>query len=179
MYEVELKAWVSDVEPVRRTLERSCTFQRRFDKRDRYFTAPEGAPPQQFRLRRDGEHLVCTYKQKAVTEGVETNLEREFEVSDEEAFVGLVERIGCTALVNKHKQGSLYRYHGLNVELSYVEGLGTFLEIEKLVADDDAERARADREVREALSRLGGEALHIEARPYTQLLLDTGHGAGE
>jgi adenylate cyclase class 2 len=179
MYEVELKAWIDDPDAVQARLEKLCSFTRAYDKRDRYFAAPQatadpGWLPQQFRLRRDDETLVCTYKQKRIEDGVEVNLEREFEVSDEEAFVGLIRRLGCTPLVDKHKQGRQYAYRGLTVELSRVDNLGTFLEIEKLVADDasDADREAAGAEVREALVALGVDPSRIEARPYTRMLLD-------
>jgi adenylate cyclase class 2 len=179
MYEVELKAWVDDTTSVERTLEKACVFRRTFDKRDRYFAAPSCAAaeewvPKQFRLRQEAGTLVCTYKQKRMEAGVEVNLEREFDVSDEDAFVGLVERIGCTPLVDKHKHGSLWEYHGLNVELSEVDRLGTFLEIERLV-DDDADEAaqrRAQQQVRTALVELGGDPNRIEERPYTRMLLE-------
>lgn len=179
MYEVELKAWVDNAAALQTRLEALCTYRREYDKRDRYFTAPEcsadpGWVPHRFRLRRDGDELVCTYKQKDIEQSVEVNLEREFEVSDEDAFLGLVQRLGCTPLVDKHKQGRQYDYKGLTVELSFVHGLGTFLEIERLLRDDssEAERAAAGREVRAALETFGVEAERIEERPYTQMLLD-------
>jgi predicted adenylyl cyclase CyaB len=160
MYEVELKAWVDDATELQRRLDATCT-------------DPEWRP-QRFRLRRDGEELVCTYKQKAVDQLVEMNLEREFEVSDEDAFLGLVRRLGCTPIVDKHKQGRQYDYNGLTVELSLVHGLGTFLEIERLLGDDstEADRAAAGEEVRAALETFGVSAERIEERPYTQMLLD-------
>jgi adenylate cyclase class 2 len=179
MYEVELKAWIDEPEVMRARLDELCSFRREYDKRDRYFAAPRCAAdpgwlPQQFRLRRDDERLVCTFKQKGVEEGVEVNLEREFDVSDEESFVGLIRRLGCTPLVDKHKQGRQYEYRGLTVELSWVHSLGTFLEIEKLVPDDagDAERDAAGAEVRDALASLGVDPDRIEERPYTRMLLD-------
>lgn len=179
MYEVELKAWVDDSERVRARLQGHCSFRREYEKRDRYFKAPAAAAdpawvPRQFRLRRDADSLVCTYKEKTVADGVEVNLEREFDVSDEEAFVGLIERLGCTPLVDKHKRGRQYEYHGLTVELSEVAGLGTFLEIERLVPDDADEAARdaAAAEVRAALESFGVSAGAIEERPYTRMLLD-------
>lgn len=179
MYEVELKARVDDATELQTRLEALCSYRREFDKRDRYFTAPEctadpGWVPHRFRLRRDGEALVCTYKQKTLEQSVEVNMEREFEVSDEDAFVGLVSRLGCTPLVDKHKEGRQYDYNGLTVELSLVHGLGTFLEIERLLGDDasDAERAAAGEEVRAALETLGVGTDRIEERPYTQMLLD-------
>ena len=179
MYEIELKAWVDDSAELQTRLDATCTYRRDFDKRDRYFTAPEcaadpGWTPHHFRLRRDGDELVCTYKHKAVEQSVEINLEREFEVSDEDAFLDLVRRLGCTPLVDKHKKGRQYDYNGLTVELSVVHGLGTFLEIERLLGDDssEAERAAAGEEVRAALEAFGVEAERIEERPYTQMLLD-------
>ncbi|MFP4374090.1 MAG: class IV adenylate cyclase [Spirochaetaceae bacterium] len=181
MYEVELKAWVDEAREVQMRLDAMCAYRREFDKRDRYFTAPECAAdpdwtPSRFRLRRDGDALVCTYKHRSLEQAVEVNLEREFEVSDEDAFLGLVRHLGCTPLVDKHKQGRQYEYRGLTVELSVVHGLGTFLEIERLLADDatEEERAAAREEVRAALATLGLGTERIEERSYTQMLL---HGS--
>jgi adenylate cyclase, class 2 len=179
--EVEMKAWIDDPEALRRHLQNSCREIRSFYKADTYFVAPvrpagsPGLPPQEFRIRNDDGKLICTFKEKEIVDGMETNREVEFTVSDEAAFSELAERIGCRVFVRKEKRGTQYSCGGLSVELSEVAGLGTFLEVEKVVEDDDSEAiARAQSGIRAFFTDLGITREKIEPRPYNDILLERG-----
>jgi predicted adenylyl cyclase CyaB len=186
--EVEMKAWVTDRETVRARLEQECSFEREFLKEDVYYLIPGGEAarsddtPQhdrlRFRVRRDGEHAVCTYKDKSFRSGGEVNEEREFEVSDQAVFEQFLLRIGCEEYVRKTKRGVVYQCSEVHAELSHVSGLGDFLEVEQIVEPRSDEHegdardrvAHAEASVRALMERLGVASGAIEPRPYTQLL---------
>lgn len=183
--EVEMKAWIDDPEALRRHLREGCREIRSFYKSDTYFVAPvppagsPGLPPQEFRIRTDDGKLICTFKEKEIVDGMETNREVEFAVSDGEAFSELAERVGCRVFVRKQKRGTLFFCDGLSVELSEVAGLGTFLEVEKVVEDDDpAAIARAQSGVRTFFADLGIAPDKIEPRPYNDILIEKGATRG-
>lgn len=171
--EIELKAWVDNTAEVTAALDALCRFRRRFHKEDRYYAAPAGSGrDQQFRLRSDGDTAYCTFKEKRIRGGVEISEEREFSVGDIAAFEELLRRIGCRRYLTKSKQGAQYDYDGLTVELAEIAGLGSFIEIEYVSAEQDAESAdRAEERIRGLVERLGIPSSRIEERPYSKLLL--------
>ena len=174
-YEIEIKAWLDDPDSVRRDLAAQSIGSRDYVKEDLYFRAPTG---QEFRLRREEAGAVCTFKEKTIRAGVEVSREVEFSVSDPEAFEELVGRSGATVFARKKKTGSVFEWAQARVEVSHVHRLGDFVEIEKILEEDNAERhAEAEQEVRRILDRLGVAETAIEPRPYTALLADLERGA--
>ncbi|MFW5743550.1 MAG: CYTH domain-containing protein [Spirochaetota bacterium] len=186
-YEIEMKAWVLDWEALEATLRDRCTFERLFRKEDRYFATPDGeglvrvridaAPGSAGRALGGGScGAYVTSKEKHVHEGMERNLEREFGVDDAEAFIDLVTSFGCRETFAKTKAGLRFTRDGLTVELARVQGLGDFLEVECVVADDNAAEGDAARHreaaarIRAFFSELGVPDERIEPRPYMQLL---------
>jgi|WetSurMetagenome_2_1015567.scaffolds.fasta_scaffold473872_1 predicted adenylyl cyclase CyaB len=181
MIEVELKARVRDRRAVEAAVGGFASLVGETDKRDSYWKAPSagaGAAKRDFRLRREGGTSVVTFKQKRVEEGIEVNVEREFVVSDPEAFAALAERIGCLQWYEKRKRGLKYEAASgsaadgkATIEIVEVEGLGGFIEIEVLLArEDPAAVARARGELRSLLARAGCSEADIEPRYYSELL---------
>ncbi len=88
-------------------------------------------------------------------------------------------RVGGRVYIRKEKRGTQYSCDGLSVELSEVAGLGTFLEVEKVVEDDDPEAiARAQSGIRAFFADLGITREKIEPRPYNDILLERGVSSG-
>jgi adenylate cyclase class 2 len=119
----------------------------------------------------------------------EVNDEREFEVSDGAAFEELLELLGLEKQIYKHKQGFVWRYRGITVELCEVSGsvytepgpaesgepgyrnLGWFLELEILAKEDSPETVAAAREqLLSLLEQVGIGKESIESRYYSELL---------
>ena len=175
MLEIELKARLSDPEGTERRVAAFANFVREFEKVDQYWHGPDWRfcrGTKGFRLRADGGRDVVTYKARRNEGGIEMNRETEFLVSNREAFIGLVERIGCEPFYRKRKIGRAYDYRGCTIELTEVEGLGSFIEIERLLdGDDPAAIALAQGELREALALAGVPERDIEGRSYSELLL--------
>jgi len=180
-YEIEVKAWIDDPAALKQQLADLSTEVKDYTKQDVYFRAPVPATtsgrsathPQEFRLRRQGGRTICTFKEKTIHERVEVSREVEFTVSDADAFEELVLRSGATVFARKKKTGSVYALPEANVEVSHVDGLGDFVEIEKIVeSSEEAEHRRAQETVRRILSSLGVDEARIETRAYTTLLAD-------
>jgi adenylate cyclase class 2 len=181
MMEIELKARVRDKAAVEQRVESFARFLRNFDKSDEYWHGPDwrfSRGTKGFRLRKDGEKALVTFKQKRNDGGIEINKETEFEVSDSAGFEALVQRIGCEPFYNKRKTGKAYDYDGCTVELVRVEGLGDFIEIERLLEKDEpAEIALAQGSIRAILSMSGVPEGEIEGRSYSELILASRAGS--
>jgi predicted adenylyl cyclase CyaB len=142
---------------------------------------------------KEPEHLVLvTYKVKEIRSCIEINDEKEFAVtapSDTDAarkaslnaFEGLLHRLGLKAGVSKKKQGTAWKYgdgnsHGcgsapISVELSRVDRLGVFVELEILTGSDDSETVNTARARLMALLKLIGIGDDkIETRYYNDML---------
>ena len=168
--EVEIKARIDDPEKIVRTLSERGVFQRRYEKEDRYFGAPGSTA--QFRLRRDGGRLICTFKEKKVDDRFEVNRECEFGVSDETAFERFAAHLGYECVTEKRKVGRSWLVGAVRCELSEVSALGFFLELEIVLPEDsdEEERDRAKEQLFAMLSELGVDESNVEARPYTRMI---------
>lgn len=181
--EIELKAWADDPAAVRARLSEAGDFLGSYEKDDEYWkdaavpggrelgsgvrirrlSAPGGAGP--------ASRAVATFKRKEVRDGIEVNDEREFEVSDAEAFAELLSRLGLSPWIRKRKVGAAWNLDGITAELSELAGLGTFVELEILSDTDESETvARARERLLRALAALGVPEDRIEGRYYTEML---------
>jgi adenylate cyclase, class 2 len=170
--EIELKVRVTDPEGLARQLDTIGSFQRRYRKEDRYFGHAADPVHTLFRLRRDDRRWICTLKKKQIIDRTEHNEETEFEVSDGDAFRRFAEALGLEVVVEKKKTGKLWIVDGINAELSTVNDIGDFLELEFMLPDDSS--VEAVRNARESLfhllQRLGISRSALESRSYTQII---------
>ncbi|RKX75991.1 MAG: class IV adenylate cyclase [Spirochaetes bacterium] len=170
--EVELKAWVKDRSSLEKKLKERFDFKKTYIKKDIYYSTPHSGLKERFRLRQEeeGEALV-TIKKKKIVKKTEQNIEIEFRVSDPQAFEQFVLDIGCRKVIKKVKRGDLYTAGEINIELTMVEDLGEFIEIEKIVESEDSnllEQARE--EINYILHSLGVSPDQIEERYYVDML---------
>ena len=175
MIEVELKAHIEDVAAVEQRVASFSKLLRRVDKHDSYWHASgweanRGA--RGFRLRSEGTAYVVTFKTKRIENDMEVNREREFEISDPDAFREFVLRVGCEPYYTKRKTGIAYEYNGMTLEILKVERLGNFLEIERLMDTDEPNAVAATRkELLSALALAGVPESAIERRTYSEMIL--------
>ncbi len=184
MIEVELKAHVEDMEAVEKQVAGFAEYVCDFDKADAYWHGPEwreARGSKGFRVRTEAGKSVVTFKTKKCKGGVEINRESEFEISDSSVFREFVLRLGCEPFYNKRKTGKRYYYKSegekrpVTIEVFVLEGLGSFIEIERLEESDDPESlALAQGEIRDLLKRSGIDASAIESRYYSELLMAAG-----
>jgi adenylate cyclase class 2 len=189
--EIELKAWAENTGAIRGRLERIAVFTGSFDKEDGYWFPKRGNPPENgtpalpssgLRVRKerdvDPEGAVSsavhvTYKTKEVRDGIEINDEREFDVSSGCLFEELLGRLGLEKGKAKRKRGRSYSVNGITAELTEIDGLGWFVELEILAAGGDAETtAAARRRLFGLLAELGVPENAVETRYYTEMLTE-------
>lgn len=193
MYEIELKAHVTDVQSIKTKLATFAIYKKHIDKSDDYYsyiTAPKTSVNQAsaadisnnitVRFRRetynDGTSSTSfCYKQKEVRDGTEVNDERECKVSDSYPLISAFAALGFHKSLHKHKISDFYTYltpYGLsNIELCNVEGLGNFIEIEILTdSEDPLLIAPIKEQLHKILARCGVSESAIEPRYYKELL---------
>lgn len=112
--------------------------------------------------------FLVTLKDKKIFNASEFNAETEFSVDSPSEFEEFCRKLGFEKVREKTKKTVLYRLGEWNIELNEVDGLGLFLEAERLYerepAPDDWEQ-----EKKELLQKLALEGYELEIRPYTEL----------
>jgi adenylate cyclase class 2 len=194
--EIELKAHVKDSEALKRLLFEKAEYLCAFEKEDIYYfplnpLSISNFPRSGTRLRGESKTfpdgtvmkaIYVTYKTKEVRDGIEVNDEKEFEVHSAQCspivvFDEFLKMVGLNPGFSKHKRGWAFSKDEINAELSEVEKLGWFLEIE-IVLDDVESNTTIDAAIIEEkkkmlmdfLSDLGIEKDAIESRYYSEML---------
>ena len=178
MIEVELKAHLRDRTATLAAVASFAEAVGGVDKHDAYWHGPDWRSDRGergFRVRREGDASVVTFKSKRTEGGIEVNHEREFAVSDEAAFAEFALRLGCEAFYGKRKTGVAFTASRATIEIIDVEGLGDFIEVEILLDDEDPEKiVQAKAELLGLLERAGVGESDIEPRFYSELLMEAG-----
>ena len=146
-YEVEIKARVRDPNHFEARAAKLGLYLKDSEKEDIYFrpvgeTSP--APDTRYRLRRENETAVVTFKQKQVIDGFVVSDEVEFSVDDLQSFFRFTHFIGFEPFVVKHKRSRVYQVGRTHIELNNVKHLGYFTEIEILCETEDEVSAARD-----------------------------------
>jgi adenylate cyclase class 2 len=141
-------------------------------------------PPSGIRVRREqsagrdgksSERVLVTYKIREMTGEVEVNEENEFEVKGGSVFEDLLARLDLEPRIRKEKKGWAWNCGGspypILAELSLVEGLGWFIELEIISPKAGEGTVKRERErLLALLDKLGIPRNRIETRPYTVML---------
>jgi adenylate cyclase class 2 len=88
-----------------------------------------------FRIRKQGDKTILTMKYKASLRSRD-NHERETIVEDAGQVADMLERVGYSLGVYLRKSRRTAHYNGLELCLDEIEGLGTFVEVEKLAGEN-------------------------------------------
>ncbi len=173
--EIELKAWVDNPEEVEARLRELFGEASEIYKDDIYYEAGEQFPLlRTIRLRRSGDEWILTYKDKRREGALEINREHETTVGSFEVLDELLRRFGCTFFLRKKKSGLKFTGRGLIVEFVEVAGLGRFLEIEKVVPEEEADAETARQEIMQIYRETGISESRLEARYYSDMLKEKG-----
>jgi len=188
MTEIEIKAHVTDHAATEKTIRKIARFSKETVKKDIYWKKDAAGPavestesvdepkPVKVRIRDEDGQTTVTYKRKELQGPIEVNDEQEFVISDRRPFETLLTDIGFAPYVSKGKKTRSFNYvadggTAVTIELSQVEGLGWFVELEILAdSPDGAETARAQEILRRTLALCGIGEEAIESRYYTELL---------
>lgn len=173
-FEVELKARLNDPEAVKIRAAQLGEWIGKTFKEDVYFRRrgdPSRYPADRYRLRREKDTAVVTFKQQVQNGDTEVYDEVEFVVSDAYAFFRFADRFGFEPFVVKRKKSEVYRVGRAHVELNEVEHVGHFTEIE-ILCHDGAEVPAAQTEIAIVLEQLGLTQADLEPTPYILMIQD-------
>ncbi len=174
MIEVELKGY-ADERIFERVRERFELIRREYQE-DKYFAHPcrdfsETDEALRIRRRKFNGHFEAflTYKGPKIDPGSKTRQEIEVQIENPEDHERILISLGFRPVFTVSKIREKYYYdRGVVIALDEVEGLGKFIEIEKLV-EDGSEVESTVEELRNVLKSLGVE--RFERRSYLELLL--------
>jgi len=184
MTEIELKAHVADPEETEKQIKTFATFRGETEKFDAYWVNPDCAKgtatgkPVKVRIREEAGVIVVTYKKKELQGAIEVNDELEFTIDNRIAFETLITDFGFSPDSIKHKKTKSFDYvtsgnTRITIELSLVDPLGTFVEIEILKDNPDSETIeRARKILNETLKMCGISENAIEKRYYTEMIAE-------
>ncbi len=175
MKEIEVKAQVSDsfVE-LRLVLERlGAVLQKEVQQNDAIFLPKGlgfgdivwGMPV--LRIREENEKTLFTIKQKS--KNLLSAIELETHIDNALDFARMLDLMNYAAVLEVRKHRCLYKYKELAICLDEVEGLGTFIELEKM-ADETADEAAIQSELWQFLTQLGVKEEDRVTKGYDNLL---------
>lgn len=171
--EVEIKAWVDDFKALKRVLDSRYKLDREYEKEDVYLKGIDSITQEEkeIRLRKVGEQSIVTFKERSHQGKVEVNIEKEFAVDNGKNFLYTMEQLGFIPYIRKNKKGYCYKENSINIELSHVEKLGDFIEIE-YITDCDTKVDDAKNSIFKILDDLKIPRDKIEDKFYVEMLLD-------
>ncbi len=182
MIEIELKGYADDriFERVRERFE----FMRKERQEDLYFQHPcrdfaETDEALRIRIKKFNGHFEAflTYKGPKLDRISKTRREIEVPINDVDAYIDILHSLGFREVISVEKTREKYYVEkGITITLDEVEGLGKFIEIEKLAGGD----VSIDQEVenlKKMLLDLG--VRKFERRSYLELLLQRGMNDGQ
>ncbi|MBL7006663.1 MAG: class IV adenylate cyclase [Spirochaetia bacterium] len=172
-FEVELKAHIPSILSMKKTIQKrlGLTEANPYKKEDMYFSKPENLKKTDFRLRISGTSFIVTKKKKSQNEGIEVNDEIEFFISDAAEFIRFSLESGYVISIKKTKIGFSYTYNTMTIELSEVNSLGSFIELEILLDTSEAVHiAAAKKKLLDTLDLLGIDREAVEPRYYSEML---------
>ncbi|OJH14912.1 adenylyl cyclase, partial [Borreliella bissettiae] len=98
----------------------------------------------------------------------EINKEIEFKIDNMNNFLTLIKELKFKKLYKKIKKSLIYQTNNLNVEINEIKNLGFFLEIEKIINNqNDIDLAK--KEIDNIIDQFGLKE-NLETRPYSELL---------
>jgi adenylate cyclase class 2 len=170
--EIEVKAYCGDhLSVINRLISLGGKFVKRTDERDIYFNHPSRnfiETDEAFRIRRTGDETRITYKGPKQPGKAKTRVEEELAISDYDKMYEILVRLGFTPSREVKKSRDTYRYNDITVCIDIVEGLGEFVELEKIGSDIPG--------IEDELLKLAGNLglKDFEKKSYLELLEEKG-----
>jgi len=165
--EIEIKCYCDDDKNVKNLLsEIGAEFIDKRFERDIYFNHPSKDfkdTDEALRLRTVGEKTLITYKGPKVSKISKARIEHETEVKDYSSMNNILESLGFVQSGIVEKERYIYSFNGMEISIDYVEGLGIFVEIEKIGELKD----EIEKELFNTAERLG--LVRFERRSYLEL----------
>jgi len=168
---VEAKAKATNLQSCR-TLLRRMGGKRvgSFRQLDTYFAVPKG----RLKIREsDRRGSLLVYYVRENIRGPKISDVYLAPLSDAKAVKTILSQVlGVGCVVKKKRE--IFRLRGIQVHLDHVEGLGSFIEFEKMVAADALSTARARKQLDALLRKLGVPQRNLQRASYRELLMSKG-----
>lgn len=171
MIEIEAKVRLSDEQALAIKKELSQLGKgKKVSKSDKYYTM---SSLYSLRTRESGIEKQLTLKSKRkIGKGVEANQEMEWKIKSAKKMEVLLNELGFTQQKEKKKHSEIYRLNGMTLELSHLEGIGWFLEIEKLVKDESGIK-EAKKDLLNHFKQFGFSENDLEKKYYLEILKES------
>lgn len=186
MYEVEVKV-PADHDRVRAALEDlGADRVGRVVQTDTYYDAPDRSfadTDEALRIREeragdggdpgadsDDGLVAITYKGPKVDEGSKTRREAETEVGNRDSAAAILDGLGYDPVATVRKERERFTVEGYTVTLDDVDGVGSYVEVEREGSEADVDRLREG--AYDLLERLGLDPDDQVRESYLELLLE-------
>ncbi len=170
MLEIEIKSRCNDLARLERlVIEKGGVAREKRRETDLYFNHPSrdfASTDEAFRVRSAGGYHAVTYKGPKMPGRSKTRYEAEVEVGDPALMKEVLLRLGFREVSAVVKERALYGLGDISVCLDRVEGVGDFVELEKLGED----RESIEKELFALAEELG--LREFERRSYLEMLLE-------
>ncbi len=169
MLEIELKAKLREPSKFKAVLRRAgARYVEGVVQEDIYFAHPTrdfAATDEALRLRREKSGVSLSYKGPKIDKLTKTREEFTVEVSNLKEAGEILRRLGFAEVRRVRKRRGVYKLRGFTVMLDRVDGLGHYVEVEKLG------RRYRPRELIDFLREIGVDEKDFERRSYLELLM--------
>ncbi len=169
MFEIESKAFIppKELKRIIKLANKKFKFIKEEKKTDIYYSNQKKI----IRIKKlNTLEKIVTFKKKILDNNntVEINKEIEFKIDSINNFLTLIKELKFKKLYKKIKKSLIYQTNNLNVEINEIKNLGFFLEIEKIINNqNDIDLAK--KEIDNIINQFGLKE-SIETRPYSELL---------
>jgi len=165
--EIEIKCYCDDADKVKILLQEiGAQFVEKRKESDIYFNHPSrnfGETDEALRLRTVNNKCRITYKGPKVSKTTKARIEHETEAGDFESMKSILLSLGFIESGSVVKERDVFTYSGMEISIDYVDGLGTFVEIEKIGELKD----EIEKELFDTAAKLG--LTKFERRSYLEL----------
>ncbi|MBB6212833.1 class IV adenylate cyclase [Borreliella californiensis] len=169
MFEIESKAFIppKELKRIIKLANKKFKFIKEEIKTDIYYSNQKKI----IRIRKlNTLEKIVTFKKKILdnNNAIEINKEVEFKIDSINNFLILIKELKFKKLFKKIKKSLIYKTNNLNVEINEIKNLGFFLEIEKIINNqNDIDLAK--KEIDNIIDQFGLKE-NLETRPYSELL---------
>ena len=164
---IEIKAHARDPEALRdRAASLSDQAPMHFRQEDTFFEVPSG----RLKLRRfdDGQRAELIFYQRDDRDGPKVSFYQKSPVSDADAMLALLSAaLKVRTIVNKER--TVYLVGRTRIHLDHVDNLGSFIELEVVLAQDETEES-GFQEANDVFSKLGVSEQDLVPLSYADLL---------
>ncbi|MFH0975355.1 MAG: class IV adenylate cyclase [Spirochaetota bacterium] len=169
MLEIEIKAYCDSHNAVIAKIKSlGGTLVKTVKERDTYYKHPArnfAETDEAFRIRTEDGKNILTYKGPKLGTKTKTRVEKEAGFDDLAAMKEILGSLGFAVVDEVAKTRTIYRIGDTEVCLDSIDGLGAFVELEKLGTDMEVEKELFDLAAKLGLSR-------FETKSYLELKLE-------